>query len=193
MRAGTEEYSHSQGLSAARLRIRVTCCPSTAIANTRRPARGALSPPAALPRPRFPALPGFRSRYRPHRFRRSAMDIRRGGIVAVPFHDFDANPDTRWPNACRQAATPRSIPPSHSRRQLLTAPRASTSFTNGGSARLPRRWKAARPPLADGRRLTTAGTGSDVRAALISDAETHEKMACGDAGAAFAWRASTRS
>jgi alcohol dehydrogenase len=33
---------------------------------------------------------------------------------------------------------------------------------------------------------TTAGTGSDAQSyAIISDAETHAKMACGDPGAAF--------
>ena len=46
--------------------------------------------------------------------------------------------------------------------------------------------KATRPMLPSIGVPTTAGTGSDAQSyALISDAETHAKMACGDPKAAF--------
>ena len=68
-------------------------------------------------------------------------------------------------------------------------------LTNGGTMR--DYWgfgKARRPMLPSIGIPTTAGTGSEAQAyALISDTETHRKMACGDPKAAFASRFSTRS
>ncbi|MFQ5350423.1 MAG: iron-containing alcohol dehydrogenase, partial [Thermoanaerobaculia bacterium] len=60
-------------------------------------------------------------------------------------------------------------------------------LTNGGSMADYRGYgKAGRPLLSSVGVPTTAGTGSDAQSyALISDAETHEKMACGDPGATF--------
>ena len=59
--------------------------------------------------------------------------------------------------------------------------------TNGGAMRDYRGYGKARRPLLPAVGVpTTAGTGSDAQSyALLSDAETGEKLACGDPGAAF--------
>lgn len=60
-------------------------------------------------------------------------------------------------------------------------------YTNGGTMRdYWGRGKASRPMLPSVGIPTTAGTGSEAQSyALISDPETHRKMACGDDKAAF--------
>ena len=60
-------------------------------------------------------------------------------------------------------------------------------YTNGGTMAAYRGYGRARRPLLPSVGVpTTAGTGSDAQTyALISDAETGEKMACGDPGAGF--------
>jgi alcohol dehydrogenase len=60
-------------------------------------------------------------------------------------------------------------------------------FTNGGAMRDYRGFGKASKPMLPGIGIpTTAGTGSEAQSyALISDAETHQKMACGDPKAAF--------
>ena len=59
--------------------------------------------------------------------------------------------------------------------------------TNGGTMADYRGYGKARRPLLPSVGVpTTAGTGSEAQSyALISDPETHEKMACGDPGASF--------
>ena len=60
-------------------------------------------------------------------------------------------------------------------------------LTNGGTMRDYRGFgKASKPMLPSIGIPTTAGTGSEAQTyALISDAETHAKMACGDPKTAF--------
>ena len=112
------------------------------------------------------------------------------GIAAHAFHDFSPNPDTDMVEAGRVVAAARGI-------DALVALGGGSSLdcakginfvlTNGGNMR--DYWgfgKAARPMLPMIAIPTTAGTGSEAQSyALISDAATHVKMACGDPKAAF--------
>ena len=68
-------------------------------------------------------------------------------------------------------------------------------LTNGGHMADYRGYGKARAPLLPMIGVpTTAGTGSEAQSyALISDAATHDKMACGDPRPRSAWRSSTRS
>lgn len=116
--------------------------------------------------------------------------LTRAGLVAVPFHDFDSNPDTLMCEAGRDFAA------SHDIDSLVGLGGGSSMdcakgvnfiLTNGGSMRDYHGYgKAKRPLLPMIGVPTTAGTGSEAQSyALISDAETHVKMACGDPSAAF--------
>jgi alcohol dehydrogenase class IV len=112
------------------------------------------------------------------------------GIEVAGFHGFDANPDSRMVEAGRVVAASHAI-------DSLVALGGGSSLdcakginfvlTNGGSMRDYRGFgKAARPMLPAIGVPTTAGTGSEAQSyAIISDAETHQKMACGDPKAAF--------
>jgi len=111
-------------------------------------------------------------------------------IAIVRFHEFDANPDTRMVEAGRVFAAAHgidSIVAIGGGSSLDCAKGINFVLTNGGTMRDYRGFgKAARPLLPSIGVPTTAGTGSDAQSyALISDAETHEKMACGDPKAAF--------
>ncbi|HKE04878.1 MAG TPA: iron-containing alcohol dehydrogenase, partial [Blastocatellia bacterium] len=117
------------------------------------------------------------------------------GVEVFPFHDFSENPDTAMVEAGRAFAAPLavdSIIALGGGSSLDCAKGVNFTLTNGGSMR--DYWgyaKASSKP--DGKPMlpmigvpTTAGTGSDAQSyALISDAETHAKMACGDPQAAF--------
>jgi alcohol dehydrogenase len=112
------------------------------------------------------------------------------GVVPFFFHDFDANPDSRMVEAGRvQAAACAidSIVAIGGGSSLDCAKGINFVLTNGGTIR--DYWgfgKAPRPMLPSIGIPTTAGTGSEAQAyALISDADTHAKMACGDPKAAF--------
>jgi alcohol dehydrogenase len=112
------------------------------------------------------------------------------GIPAFFFHDFDANPDTEMVERGRAFASDRgvdSIVALGGGSSLDCAKGINFLLTNGGSMRDYRGFgKAARPLLPSIGIPTTAGTGSEAQTyALISDAETHAKMACGDPTAAF--------
>jgi alcohol dehydrogenase len=121
---------------------------------------------------------------------RTTTILAAAGIVAVPFHDFDANPDTVMVERGRLVAADGgvdSIVAVGGGSSLDCAKGINFVLTNGGNARDYRGYgKATRPMLPMIAVPTTAGTGSDAQSyALISDADTHEKMACGDSQAAF--------
>lgn len=119
-----------------------------------------------------------------------ALDsLRAAGVEAAPFHDFDVNPDARMVERGRQFAAeqgPDSIIGLGGGSSLDCAKGINFLLTNGG--RMQDYWgvgKAARPMLPLIAIPTTAGTGSEAQSfALIADAETHQKMACGDPKAA---------
>jgi alcohol dehydrogenase len=112
------------------------------------------------------------------------------GIEVALFHEFDVNPDTSM------CARGRDFAASHSVDSIVGLGGGSSLdcakginflLTNGGEMGDYRGYgKAARPMLPMIAIPTTAGTGSEAQTyALISDAATHVKMACGDAKAAF--------
>ncbi len=112
------------------------------------------------------------------------------GIEAFAFHDFSSNPDTVMIEAGRQFAAVRGVDSLiglGGGSSLDCAKGINFVLTNGGGMR--DYWgfgKASRPMLPMLAVPTTAGTGSEAQSyALISDAETHVKMACGDPKAAF--------
>jgi alcohol dehydrogenase len=121
---------------------------------------------------------------------RAAAILERAGIATVRFHDFDANPDTRMVEAGRVVASAHeidSIVALGGGSSLDCAKGINFVLTNGGAMRDYHGFgKAAKPMLPSIGVPTTAGTGSEAQSyALISDADTHVKMACGDPKAAF--------
>jgi alcohol dehydrogenase len=121
---------------------------------------------------------------------RAARQLRDAGIDAVPFHDFDANPDTRMVEAGRAvaaAANVDSIVAVGGGSSLDCAKGINFVLTNGGTMHDYKGFgKATQPMLPSIAVPTTAGTGSEAQSyALISDADTHAKMACGDHKACF--------
>jgi alcohol dehydrogenase len=121
--------------------------------------------------------------------------LNQAGITAYLFHDFDENPDTTMIEAGRIVAAEHSIDSILALgggSSLDTAKGINFVLTNGGTMR--DYWghdkvsgkEGSTPMLPMIGIPTTAGTGSEAQTyALISDAETHVKMACGDAQAAF--------
>ncbi|MGD0359474.1 MAG: iron-containing alcohol dehydrogenase [Bryobacteraceae bacterium] len=112
------------------------------------------------------------------------------GIALFAFHDFSPNPDTEMVEAGRIAAAADGIDSLIALgggSSLDCAKGINFVLTNGGGMR--EYWgfgKASRPMLPMIAIPTTAGTGSEAQSyALISDAATHVKMACGDPKAAF--------
>jgi len=116
--------------------------------------------------------------------------LRKAGIRVSSFHEFEVNPDTRMVAAGRDYAAPfqvDSIIGLGGGSSLDCAKGINFLLTNGGEMRDYLGYgKATRPLLPMIAVPTTAGTGSEAQSyALISDAETHQKMACGDPTAAF--------
>jgi alcohol dehydrogenase len=113
-----------------------------------------------------------------------------GRVEAIPFHGFGPNPDSAMVESGRAFAAAHqvdSIVGLGGGSSMDCAKGINFVLTNGG--RMQDYWgygKAARPLLPMIGIPTTAGTGSEAQSfALISDSETHVKMACGDPKAAF--------
>jgi alcohol dehydrogenase len=122
--------------------------------------------------------------------RRAEAILEAAGIQPQVFDQFGANPDARMVEAGRERAAMHgidSIVALGGGSSLDCAKGINFVLTNGGTMRDYRGYgKAAKPLLPSIGIPTTAGTGSDAQSyALISDAETHAKMACGDPKAAF--------
>ena len=118
---------------------------------------------------------------------RSLVDA---GITAVRFHEFDVNPDTAMIDAGCAAARPQAIDGIiglGGGSSLDCAKGINFLLTNGGRMEDYRGYgKAARPLLPMIGIPTTAGTGSEAQSyAVVADAATRVKMACGDPTAAF--------
>jgi alcohol dehydrogenase class IV len=121
---------------------------------------------------------------------RAATSLVTAGIVPSFFHDFDSNPDTRMVEAGRAHGadcTIDSLVALGGGSSLDCAKGINFVLTNGGTMR--DYWgfgKAERPMLPSIGIPTTAGTGSEAQSyAIISDPDTHAKLACGDPKAMF--------
>jgi alcohol dehydrogenase len=115
--------------------------------------------------------------------------LRDAGIDPTPYHSFGPNPDSAMVAAGAAFATPLgvdSIIGLGGGSSLDCAKGINFLLTNGGSMADYRGYgKAATPLLPMIGIPTTAGTGSEAQSyAVISDAVTHMKMACGDPSAA---------
>ena len=111
-------------------------------------------------------------------------------IEATPYQEFGVNPDSLMVEAGRSFADPLhvdSIIGLGGGSSLDCAKGINFLLTNGGSIGDYRGYgKAATPLLPMIGIPTTAGTGSEAQSyAVISDATTHVKMACGDPSAAL--------
>ena len=116
--------------------------------------------------------------------------LRAAGIEVIEFHDFDINPDTAMIEAGCSFAQPLeidSIIALGGGSSLDCAKGINFLLTNGGRMRDYHGYGNAQKPLLPMIGIpTTAGTGSEAQTyALISDAETHAKLACGDPQIAF--------
>lgn len=116
--------------------------------------------------------------------------LRAAGVEAVGFHDFEANPDSTMLEAGRHFAASLkidSIIGLGGGSSLDCAKGINFLLTNGGQiedyAGYGKASQALLPMIGI---PTTSGTGSEAQSyALISDAQSHIKMACGDPKAAF--------
>ncbi len=120
----------------------------------------------------------------------AAAALAQAGIDWVRFHDFSANPDTQMVEAGRiraAAAGIDSIVAIGGGSSLDCAKGINFVLTNGGRMQDYQGHGKARSPMLPMIAVpTTAGTGSEAQQyALISDADTHVKMACGDPKASF--------
>jgi alcohol dehydrogenase class IV len=121
---------------------------------------------------------------------RAARLLEAAGIQVSRFHDFGPNPDSRMVEAGRDAALAArvdSIVALGGGSSLDCAKGINFLVSGGGAMRDYRGFGKARGRMLPSIGIpTTAGTGSEAQIyAIISDAETHVKMACGDRAAAF--------
>jgi len=110
-------------------------------------------------------------------------------VTAMPFHDFGQNPDSAMVEAGRQFASSLdvdSVIGLGGGSSLDCAKGINFLLTNGGAMADYRGYGKCTSPLLPMIAVpTTAGTGSEAQSyAVIADAETHMKMACGDPSAA---------
>ncbi len=115
--------------------------------------------------------------------------LRDSGIESVGFHEFGPNPDSAMVEAGRAFAAPHKIDSLiglGGGSSLDCAKGINFLITNGGAMADYRGYAKIRTPLLPMIGVpTTAGTGSEAQSyAVISDAATHMKMACGDPSAA---------
>ena len=116
--------------------------------------------------------------------------LTKAGVEVFRFHDFEVNPDTRMIEAGTAFVSPLkidSIIGLGGGSSMDCAKGINFLLTNGGRMADYRGYGIASQPMLPMIAIpTTAGTGSEAQSyALISDAETHVKMACGDPKAAF--------
>jgi alcohol dehydrogenase len=116
--------------------------------------------------------------------------LRAAGVAAFPFHGFEVNPDSAMVEAGRDFASPLSIDSLiglGGGSSLDCAKGVNFLLTNGGRIEDYQGYGKATQPLLPMIGIpTTAGTGSEAQSyALISDAESKMKMACGDPKAFF--------
>lgn len=120
----------------------------------------------------------------------ASQSLKQAGVEPILFHRFAENPDTAMVEAGRAFAVGLridSIIALGGGSSMDCAKGINFVLTNGGAMR--DYWgqgKTTKPMLPMIGIPTTAGTGSDAQSyALITDAETRVKMACGDPQASF--------
>ncbi len=123
-------------------------------------------------------------------FEHAAKLLTAAGIFVTAFHDFPANPNTNVMEKGRDAARAAevdSIVGLGGGSSMDCAKGINFLLTNGGRMQDYAGYgKATQPMLPMIGIPTTTGTGSEAQSyALVSDAETRAKMACGDPKAAF--------
>lgn len=116
--------------------------------------------------------------------------LHRASVEVFGFHDFEVNPDGQMVQAGRDFAAPLkidSIIGLGGGSSLDCAKGINFLLTNGGEMKDYAGYGKTTQPLLPMIGIpTTAGTGSEAQSyALISDAQSHSKMACGDPNAAF--------
>ena len=121
---------------------------------------------------------------------RVTRTLETSGIAVVPFHDFGENPDSAMVEQGRAVAAdaqPDGLLAVGGGSSLDCAKGINFVLTNGGTVADYRGHReTARPMLPMIGVPTTAGTGSEAQSyAVLADATTHAKIACGAPGAAF--------